>query len=151
MTAALRMIRVWMVSMLIGALALAAPLHAEDAATTAAPETEWQSVISGQIQAFRDRDAPAAFSYASTPFHSGFPSPELFFVAIIGSGYAPIMDSTSHSFGRFTMLTPEAVIQIVKLVDKNQHLFEAAYQMVHEETGWRVSGVQLNQTPGIGV
>lgn len=142
--------RAWVAGLLLVLLTFAAPLRAEDL-TAAAPETEWQAVISGQIQAFRDHNAPVAFSYAAAPFQTGFPSPESFFVAIIGSGYAPIMDSRSHSFGAFHMLTPEAVIQIVKLVDKDQRLFEAAYQMVHEEAGWRVSGVQLTKTPGIGV
>jgi len=50
----------------IGAMLMTAPLRAEDAAPV--PD-EWQAVITGQIQAFRDHDPDAALSflYSSKP------------------------------------------------------------------------------------
>jgi hypothetical protein len=133
---------------LLALLLLALPAAAEE---QAAPETPWQDVISSQIQAFRDHDAPAAFSYAGAGFQVTFPSAEVFFEAIVTSGYAPIMESTSHSFGRYQLLSARAVVQEVKFVGKDQELYGAVYQMSEEEDGWRVQGVQLFKQPGIAI
>jgi hypothetical protein len=129
-------------------LALVAPT-VPAAAQSEAP-ADWQEVITHQIQAFRDQDAPAAFSDAGRTFHAAFPSPEAFFVAIITSGYSPIMESTSHSFGEFRM-TDDGVVQVVRLVGKSQELYEAWYQLREEEGAWRVQGVVLQKAQGLGV
>lgn len=137
-------------SALIGLFAMMAalPVAAEDPTVDVEP---WQAVITGQIEAFRAKDAPGAFQYAAEAFHAGFPSAEAFFVAIVGSGYAPIMESRSHSFGVFKMVGDRAVLQEVKLVGNDQSLYEALYQLTEESAGWRVSGVQLLKQPGIGI
>jgi hypothetical protein len=149
--------------LLVGA---GAPLRAEDGAVTPAPEATnppaemmapetieapWQDVISSQIQAFRDHDAPAAFSYAGAGFQTSFPNAETFFNAIVTSGYAPIMDSVSHSFGAFQMVGQIGVIQEVKLVGRDQAIYEAIYQLTEEPVGWRVQGVQLVKQQGIAI
>lgn len=114
-------------------------------------ETPWQEVISSQIQAFRDRDATTAFSYAGAGFQVSFPSAELFFDAIISSGYAPIMDSVSHSFGPYRLVGDDVVVQEVHLIGSGQERYSAIYQLAEEEKGWRVQGVQLLKQPGIAV
>jgi hypothetical protein len=111
----------------------------------------WQGVISHQIQAFRDQDAPAAFSDAGAMFQDAFPSAEAFFVAIISGGYAPIMESSSHSFGEFRLTDGDGVVQVVRFVGKSQELYEALYQLKEEEVTWRVQGVVLQKSAGIGV
>ena len=126
-----------------------APALGEDLA--AAPETPWQDVITSQIQAFRDHDAPAALSYAGKGFQATFPSPEAFFVSIISSGYAPIMESSSHSFGEFTLVGDTSVAQEVRLLGKDQKFYEALYLLAKEETGWRVQGVRLVLTEAVGI
>ena len=125
-------------------IAFAAPVAAQT-------ETPWQDVITHQIQAFRDQDAPGAFSDAGLMFHAAFPSPEAFFVAIITSGYSPIMESTSHSFGEFRRTDDQGVVQVVRLVGKSQELYEAWYQLREEEGAWRVQGVVLQKAAGVGV
>ncbi|MEO6012238.1 MAG: DUF4864 domain-containing protein [Devosia sp.] len=112
---------------------------------------EWQVSISGQIQAFRDKNAPVALSFATQPFKDNYESPEQFFIAIIASGYSPIMESRSHSFGPFKVLEPGVVMQDVKFVGNDQSLYEAIYQMTKEADGWHVGGVQLVKTTGVGV
>jgi len=116
-----------------------------------APAEPWQAVVTGQIEAFRAHDAPGAFQYAAAPFQTAFPSAEAFFGAIIGSGYGPIMDSSTHSFGSFTRLNEHSVAQEVMLTGKDLSRFEAIYVLTEEEGGWRVSGVQLVKAPGIAV
>ena len=133
---------------LVCLLLFTAPGWAEDAVPTVAP---WQATITGQIEAFRHKDAPGAFQYAGAGFQVSFPSPEAFFVAIIGSGYSPIMDSRSHSFGKFQMLGDKAVVQAVTLIGEDQSLYEAIYQLAEEPAGWRVQGVQLIKQAGMGI
>jgi hypothetical protein len=135
---------------LIGLFAMMAalPAAAEDATVPAQP---WQAVITGQIEAFRAKDASGAFEYAAEAFHTGFPSAEAFFVAIVGSGYAPIMESRSHSFGKYEKLGDTVVLQEVKFVGNDQSLYEAFYQLTEETEGWRVSGVQLLKQSGLAI
>lgn len=142
---ALSRFRIWFASLFIALSALTFSAPAQD------QPTPWQDVITSQIQAFRDHDAPAALSYAGKGFQAAFPSPEAFFVSIISSGYAPIMDSSSHSFGVFRMIGETSVAQQVRLVGKDQQFYEAIYLLTEEENGWRVQGVQLAATQAVGV
>jgi hypothetical protein len=128
------------------ALLMTGLVRAEDVAVP-----EWQATVTGQIEAFRAHDAPGAFVFASAPFHTAFPSAEAFFVAIIGSGYGPIMESVSHSFGEFTQLNENAVAQEVMFTGKDLSRYEAIYVLTQEADGWRVSGVQLAKTPGLSI
>lgn len=127
---------------------LASPASAQQMADGA---EAWQGVITSQIEAFRHKDAAGAFQYASAAFQTGFPSAEAFFVAIVSSGYAPIMESRSHSFGEFQKLGETSVLQEVKFVGNDQSLYEAFYQLTEESAGWRVQGVQLLKQPGLGI
>lgn len=126
---------------------LATPALAEDVpSASAAP---WQDVISGQIQAFRDRDAPTAFGYAGAAFQVSFQNAEIFFETIVTSGYGPIMDSHSHSFGEYQMVGGAAVLQRVRLIGGDLQLYDAIYQLIEEPEGWRVQGVQLFRQQGM--
>ena len=125
-----------------------APVHAEQAPASPTP---WQEVISSQIQAFRDHDAPRAFSYAGLGFQATFPDAETFFATIIQSGYAPIMESRYHSFGEHKMIGSMGVVQQVKFVGNDQMLYDAVFQLTEESGGWRVQGVQLLPPKGLAV
>jgi hypothetical protein len=129
----------------LGMLVVSSPAQEPPSAAPAA----WQEVISGQIQAFRDRDAPTAFSYAGAAFQVSFQNADIFFETIVRSGYAPIMESHSHSFGGYRMLGGKAVLQQVRLVGNNQQLYEAIYQLIEEPEGWRVQGVRLFRRQGM--
>jgi hypothetical protein len=133
---------------LIALILFAAPASAQEDI----PSAEWQAVITHQIQAFRDKDADAAFGDAAPYFHALFPHSGAFFEAIITSGYGPIMDSSNHSFGPFESAPDaKAAIQLVKLTGTDGKLYEAIYNMTKEEAGWRVSGVVLRDLGGIGI
>lgn len=148
MQALLRSSRIWLALVFLALFSVVMPVSAQQAPVAPTP---WQDAISGQIQAFRDHDAPAALSYAGRGFQAAFPSAEAFFVSIIGSGYAPIMESRSHSFGTFQMIDDKSVAQRVKLTGAKQELYEAVYLLVEEAEGWRVQGVQLAKTAAVGI
>ncbi len=120
------------------------------AAQEAAP-ADWQTVITGQIEAFREHDSAAALSFAGASFKQGFGDPEAFYRAIEGMGYAPLMTSRAHSFGVYELVAPNVVMQAVSFTGDDQALYEAIYQLNLETDGWRVAGVQMVKKPGIGV
>lgn len=138
--------RLFPVALLAAALALASPARSDEASAPV-----WQDVITGQIQAFRDHDAAAAFSFAGAPFQTSFPSAQVFFDAIIGLGYGPIMESRSHSFGNYQMMDKGSVMQEVTLFGNDQSLYEAFYSLEEEPDGWRVEGVILQKRDGVGI
>lgn len=111
----------------------------------------WQVAITAQIQAFRDRDAPTAFSFAGAGFQTAFPTAEAFFESIVRSGYAPIAASLSHSFGSFERVGDTGVVQGVRFIAPDQSIYGALYQMTEEEAGWRVQGVQLFRQDGVAI
>lgn len=133
---------------LLALVLMAGAAHAQDAV---APDVPWQDVITAQVEAFRTADAPEAFRYAATPFQSAFPDAETFLITIVGSGYGPIMESTSHSFGAYSQLDPRSMAQQVMFTGRDLSRHEAIYVLTEEEGGWRVSGVQLVKAPGMGV
>jgi hypothetical protein len=146
-----RLLKARVAAMLAALLLLGATAFAEEPAAPAASGEPWQIVITSQIEAFRAKDAAGAFQWAGAGFQVAFPSPEAFFSAIVGSGYAPIMESRSHSFGQFQKLGDKAVVQEVKFVGKDQGLYEAFYMLAEEANGWRVQGVQLAKQAGVGI
>ena len=42
-------------------------------------------------------------------------------------------------------------MQHVKLIGKDQQLYEAVYRLTREPGGWRVQGVQLMQPSGVAI
>lgn len=144
-------LRLVLAGLLAALLTIGLPAQAQEQGTEAVAIEPWQEVITSQIEAFRTKNAAAAFSYAGAGFQMTFPSAEAFFNAIVGAGYAPIMESRSHSFGRFQKLGDKAVVQEVKFVGTDQGLYSAIYMLAEEANGWRVQGVQLAKEAGVGI
>jgi hypothetical protein len=127
-------------------LAVAPPAQAQDDAVAA----EWQAVITGQVEAFRIHDGAGALSFAGASFKQNFPDPAAFEKAIRDWGYAAIMDSRSHSFGPYQQVNENVVLQAVRFTGPDSVLYDAIYQLNKEPDGWRVGGVQLVKTTGMG-
>lgn len=128
-------------------LGLAWPATAQD------DPTPWQATITGQIEAFRAQDGEAALALAGEGFRTQFAGqPAAFYAAILASGYAPIVQSRSHSFGKSRQLSDSVVAQVVRLVGPDQSLYEAIYQLENEaDLGWRVLGVVLRKDAGVAI
>lgn len=133
--------------------ALAAVLWAGGtAAQESGPDpAQWQSVITGQIEAFRSGDDAAALSFAGRAFQYSFTDPAAFVSTIRGSGYGPIMDSTAHSFGVFDVVNAAFVLQIVEFSGADLQTWVALYQLGLEPEGWRVHGVKLRALPVLNI
>jgi hypothetical protein len=131
---------------LFSLLLVIAPARAQDDPVAA----EWQTVISGQVEAFRMHDAPAALSFAATSFKQTFATPDDFVQAIRAWGYEAIMESRTHSFGPYQQVNETTVLQAVRFTGPDSILYEAIYQLNKEPEGWRIGGVQLMKTAGMG-
>lgn len=136
------------IGMVVALVLLVMPARAQDEAADAAV---WQGVISGQIEAFRAGDEAMALSFAVARIRASFPDPREFVQWIRQGGYDPIVQSRSHSFGPYKLLSAGEVVQDVKFVGDDQLLYEAYYQLRIEDDVWRVNGVQLMKTPGVGI
>jgi hypothetical protein len=121
------------------------------APANAAPMSdEWQAIITGQVEAFHAQDGNAALGFAGTGFKARFTDPSAFLQAIRDWGYAAIMDSHSHSFGAYQLIDQDHVLQLVDFLGPDQAIYQAVYQLVREPDGWRIAGVQMMKTGGMG-
>ena len=127
-----------LLNVLLSVLMLA-PVVAQDA------ETAWRETVTGQIVALRGGDGETALSFAGAAFRANYQAdPQRFVDDITRSGYGPIGQSRSHSFGAYRELAPGAVLQVVEFIDKDGRVWEAIYQLVDErDEGWRIQGVAL--------
>jgi hypothetical protein len=133
------------------ALEPAGPQPPQSAPQVVVPASEWQSVITGQIEAFRHHDATSAFSYAGAVFRVSFPDAATFYEVILASGYEPLMKSRTHTFGEFVRIDNKTVAQLVHIVGSDNLLYEALFRMGEEPDGWRVEGVALAKKPGVAI
>ena len=94
-----------------------------------------------------------ALSFAGEGFRTQFEGkPQEFYAAILALGYTPIAESRSHSFGEFTRIGDQGVVQVVKFIGADQSLYEAVYQLGNEgDGGWHVLGVVLKKAAGMAV
>ncbi|WP_415922027.1 DUF4864 domain-containing protein [Tateyamaria sp. SN6-1] len=113
----------------------------------AAQDQEIEGVISDQIEAFKVDDFERAFTFAAPNIRGIFRTPENFGV-MVRRGYPMIWRPAEVDFldlrqeqGQF--------IQTVRIEDAagTTHLF--AYSMTETEDGWRISGVQPLEAPGV--
>jgi hypothetical protein len=135
-----------LLNVLLSVLMLA-PVVAQDA------ETAWRETVTGQIVALRGGDGETALSFAGAAFRANYQAdPQRFVDDIARSGYGPIGQSRSHSFGAYRELAPGAVLQVVEFIDKDGRVWEAIYQLVDErDEGWRIQGVALRSTESLGI
>lgn len=147
------LVRVMSMLMFVAMSTLA--ITAQEAATpgSSAPDLSWQASISGQIEAFRRGDGNAALTFAGTMFKIQYRErgADAFVEDIRRSGYGPIVESLSHSFGDYRIVEGSSVLQVVNLQGPKQGRYQALYQLRNEPDGWRIQSVMLRRQPGIGV
>ena len=88
------------------------PAQAED--VTEADKARFQSVISSQIEAFRDDDGALAFSFAAPSIKGKFQSVETF-MTMVRRGYRPVYRPRTVKFGAVTdeLGVPTQTVHIV--------------------------------------
>jgi Domain of unknown function (DUF4864) len=107
-----------------------------------------QTVIAGQIAAFRAGDGNSAYSYAAPGIRRIFPSPSVF-MQMVEQGYEPVFRPRSYSFVEQQMIGGDDAIQLLDVVGPDGSAWVAAYTLHRQSDGaWKITGCQLK--PGVG-
>lgn len=101
-----------------------------------------ESVIGGQISAFRAGDHEEAYSYAAPSIRQIFGSTDRF-IGMVKKGYGAIYGARNWSFGRGEA-RGDALVQEVLLVGPQGKDWVALYTLRKQADGsWRIAGVQM--------
>ena len=126
-------------------MTLSGRAFARDAAPAEVPlmseQDQIQTVIAGQLEAFRAGDVAQAFSYADAPIQALFGNAQQFGV-MVQQGYAPIFTNASYEFGQFQVLGINAV-QIVMVLGNDGTRAVAQYRLSKGSGEWRIAGVVM--------
>jgi hypothetical protein len=120
--------------------AAAGPLMAQT--PTAPAPAEWQSVVKGQIEAFKRDDGPAAYGFAAPGIQAMFPSPDIF-LGMVRKAYPPVYRPSSIAFGEMTQ-TDRGPAARVFLTAADGTNWIALYRFEQQPDGsWKISSCQL--------
>jgi len=122
-------------------LLLAVSLSAGLAAGAFAQNAEIEASITAQIQAFKADDFSTAFTFASPNIQRLFGTPENFGV-MVRRGYPMVWRPADVRFLELREVAG-ALWQKVMITDSDGRVHILDYQMVQQESGWKINGVQL--------
>jgi len=110
-----------------------------------------RTVIEGQIRAFLNDDAGAAYAFASPTLREKFPTKDAFF-DMVKRGYAPVYRPGNFAFGR-AKVEGDTVVQEVLISGRDGKDWTALYQLVRQPDGsYRINGVHMvPAAPGPGI
>ncbi len=97
-----------------------------------------QSVITQQLDAFRNDDGAAAEAFAAPGIRDRFPDPSGF-MGMVKNSYSALVKPKSTHFGELTQ-TGLGLVQKMTVVDSNGQVWTAAYTMTQVDGQWRISG-----------
>jgi hypothetical protein len=119
-------------------LILALEARAEDPVLTA------QTLIQGQIEAFLQNDATAAYSFAAPGIKALFPDKDVFF-AMVKKSYQPVYHPGNYAFGKSRAIDNGAVVyQEVLITGVDDKDWTAIYQIARQPDGtYKINGVQI--------
>ena len=124
-------------TLLAGTVAVAQP--DKDAKAPAQP-------VMQQLDAFRRDDYDSAYTFASEEIKTLFDRQA--FERMVKTGYPEIARST-YALVSGTRVAPDGHVYLtVKIRGANGHSVEAIYDMVWENSGWRINGVVAKPDPG---
>ena len=119
------------------------------AAQSSVDEPDVRDTIASQIEAFRDRDAGTAFTFASPFIQRQFGTAENFGL-MVQRGYPMVWDPAEFAFVD-QIERNGAIWQRLQVIDKSgtEHWF--AYEMVQIDGRWRINGVYPLEAPDLSV
>lgn len=110
-------------------------------------KSQFQSIISGQIEAFRADDGARAYSYAAPMIRQIFPTPETF-MRMVQQGYPQVYRPQSFTFGKAEFSASGRPTQRVSIVGPDGINYEAVYTMEQQPDGsWQINGCAIVRAP----
>ncbi len=122
-------------------LLLAASLSAGLASGAFGQNAEIEANIAAQIQAFKADDFATAFTFASPNIQRLFGTPENFGV-MVRRGYPMVWRPADVRFLELREING-ALWQKVMVTDNDGRVHILDYQMIQQDNGWKINGVQL--------
>ncbi len=114
-----------------------------------ADRTEFQRIITGQIEAFRADDGERAYGYAAPSIRRIFPNSSIF-MQMVKQGYRPVYRPQSFSFEQTDTDPLGRPAQRVRIIGPDGKAYEALYSMERQPDGtWRIDGCSLLEVPGV--
>ncbi len=111
-----------------------------------AQNAEIEATIGGQIEAFLVDDFDRAFSFASPNIQRVFRTPENF-GAMVKGGYPMVWRPSNVRFLELREISG-AVWQKVMITDGKGRAHILDYQMIEQESGWKINAVQVLDSSG---
>jgi hypothetical protein len=110
----------------------------------------FQSVISGQIDAFRSGDGARAYDFAAPSIKRIFPSVDSF-MTMVQRGYQPVYRPRAFNFGEAGISASGRPTQRLMVIGPDGLSYEALYTMEQQPDGsWEISGCTILRTPEAG-
>ncbi|MEM7088387.1 MAG: DUF4864 domain-containing protein [Pseudomonadota bacterium] len=122
-------------------LLLAFSLSAGLVSSAFAQSAEIEANIAAQIQAFKTDDFVTAFTFASPNIQRLFRNPENF-GAMVRNGYPMVWRPADVRFLELREVAG-SLWQKVMITDSNGQVHILDYQMIQQDNGWKINGVQL--------
>ncbi len=130
-------------------LLLIAPAAGLAQTVSDADRTEFQRVISGQIEAFKADDGVKAYGFAAPNVQQVFPTVDIF-MQMVKRGYQPVYRPQSFRFGETGDDPLGRPSQKVTLIGPDGKTYEALYSMERQPDGtWLIQGCTILEIPGL--
>ena len=115
-----------------------------------ADKSAFQSIITGQIDAFQADDGPRAYEFAAPMIRQIFPNPDVF-MTMVRKGYPQVYRPQSYRCGEAGLSASGRPTQRVTIVGPDGISYEAIYTMEQQPGGtWRINGCAIVRAPELG-
>ena len=122
-------------------------------AQTAPPAdgAQFQTIITGQLEAFKADKGSDAYSYAAPIVKQVFPDVDSF-MAMVQRGYPMVYRNQGYEFGELGRDALGRPTQQVKITGLDGEHYVASYAMQQQPDGsWKIAGCTLMKIEGVGV
>jgi Domain of unknown function (DUF4864) len=112
-------------------------------------KTEFQRIITAQIEAFRADNGNAAYGFAAPLIKQAFPTVDVF-MGMVKQGYPQVYRPKSFEFTEAALDPVGRPTQKVFIVGPDGKNYIATYTMQKQDDGtWRISGCTISEIPGV--
>ena len=103
--------------------------------------TKTQDIIESQIQAFQNKNAELAYSYASPMIKLRFNNPQEF-MSMVKSFYEPVYNPKQYYFINSKYFEGSIYHQL-QIISQSNMSYLATYSLIKDENEWKISGCSV--------
>ena len=103
--------------------------------------TMTQDIIESQIQAFQNKNAELAYSFASPMIKLRFNNPQEF-MSMVKSFYEPVYNPKQYYFIN-TKYFEGSIYHQLQIISQSNMSYLATYSLIKDENEWKISGCSV--------